>query len=245
MPGIVWIVIIVVVIIGLIILLRLGGGGGTSEEPSYEINDEAYRDYVYKVAKPDFKPYLLQLHSNIDAINALRQRSSKLLSQESYSAMREIYSKADAIEKKINDYWNSSRFEKDFYYYIGLHYTSHLLGDAIKQEQKIIKDSFVECKEVQRQWGEKIDTLKYRQQRTTGKQKAEISQEIRSCCETHKQISTLASKLGGTNTKYHERVTEQFKRTAERRDFIADNFGKRGRDWKDRMSSRTKRKKRR
>lgn len=59
------------------------------------------------------------------------------------------------------------------------------------------------------------EELKNRQQKVVGKHKAEIGQEIKSCCDAHKQISTLASQLGGTNTKYHERVTIQFKKTAE------------------------------
>ena len=53
--------------------------------------------------------------------------------------MVEVYNKADSIEQKIIDYWNSSQFNKDFSFYIGLHYASHLLGNAIKQEQQIIK----------------------------------------------------------------------------------------------------------
>lgn len=245
MPTIVWILIIVILIICLIVFFCRNDG--TEESTTidkgtgyrgYRLDDKGYRDFVYKEVKTDFKPYLQQILSNIDAINLIKEKNSKLLSQASYDAMNDIYNKANEIERRINDYWNSRQFDKDFYYYIGLHYASHLLGSAIKQEQQIIKNSFVECKRIQKQWGNKIEELKNRQQRVTGKHKADIGQEIKSCCDTHKQISTLASQLGGTNTKYHERVTIQFKKTAERRDFIASNFGKKGRDWKDRMHRR-------
>lgn len=69
----------------------------------------------------------------------------------------------------------------------------HANYNAIKQEQQVIKNTFVECKRKQIQWSEKIENLKYRQQRVSGKQKSEISQEIASCCKIHKQISVLAS----------------------------------------------------
>ena len=46
--------------------------------------------------------------------------------------MVEIYNKANEIEEKIKTYWNSHQFNKDFSFYIGLHYASHLLGIAIK-----------------------------------------------------------------------------------------------------------------
>ena len=112
------------------------------------------------------------------------------------------------------------------------------MGAAIKQEQIHIKDTFVECKGNQKQWGDKIENLKRKQQRASGKQKYEISQQIADCCKAHKQISILASKIGELNARYHERVTQQFMETARRRDFIAENFGRRGQQWKNRMKKR-------
>lgn len=174
----------------------------------------------------------------IDKINSLEQKNRSELNQASYNAMVEIYNKANELEKKIKEYWNSNQFNKDFSHYISLHYASHLLGNAIKQEQQIIKNSFVQCKNQQKAWGDKIENLKYRQERATGKQKSEISQEIANCCKAHKQISTLASQIGATNTKYNQRVSQQHMETAKRRDFIATNFGERGKRWKERMHQR-------
>ncbi len=240
MPTFVWVLIVIALIIGIIIFLSKENGEDQEIEDNnyHDIDDRQYREYVYNSIQDDFKPYLQRVLSDIDAINLLKEKNSKELNQAHYNAMVEIFNKANDIERKIKEYWNSNRFKKDFSYYIGLHYASHLLGDAIKQEQQIIKNSFVECKKVQKQWTDKIDNLKYKQERATGKQRSEISQEIKSCCETHKQISTLASQIGGTNTKYNQRVTQQHMETAKRRDFIASNFGERGRRWKERMHKR-------
>lgn len=232
-----WIfILLIIVIIGLIILFSCHKE--KDEDIGYGLDDNRYRQYVYRSVHNDFKPYLQQILDAIDKIRALEERNRTELNQATYNAMVEIYNKANEIEEKIKAFWSSSQFNKDFSFYIGLHYASHLLGNAIKQEQQIIKSSFVECKNQQKKWSNQIDNLKFRQQRANGKQKVEISQEIGECCKAHKRISILASQIGATNTLYNQRVSQQHVETAKRRDFIAANFGERGKKWKERMHQR-------
>ena len=232
-----WILILlIIVIIGLTILFFCHKE--KDEDIEYGLDDNRYRQYVYRSVHNDFKPYLQQILGAIDKIRALEEQNRTELNQATYNAMVEIYNKANEIEEKIKAFWSSSQFNKDFSFYIGLHYASHLLGNAIKQEQQIIKNSFVECKNQQKKWSDQIDNLKFRQQRANGKQKVEISQEIGECCKAHKRISILASQIGATNTLYNQRVSQQHMETAKRRDFIAANFGERGKKWKERMPQR-------
>ena len=81
----------------------------------------------------------------------------ELLVCDQFQISVEIYNRANEIEEKIKEYWNSNQFNKDFSYYIGLHYASHLLGNAIKQEQQIIKNSFVKCKNELKTWADQIE----------------------------------------------------------------------------------------
>lgn len=231
-----WILVLLIVFISFIILFfcRKEKNG----DIGYGLDDNRYRKYVCRSVDNDFKPYLQQILDAIDKIRALEEQNRTVLKQATHNDMGEIYKKANEIEEKIKAFWYSSKFNKDFSFYIGLHYASHLLGNAIKQEQQIIKNSFVECKNQQKKWSNQIDNLKFRQQRTHGKHKVEISQEIGECCKTHKRISILASQLGATNALYNQRVSQQHMVTAKRRDFIAANFGDRGRKWKDRMHQR-------
>lgn len=232
-----WIfILLIIVIIGLTILFFCHKE--KDEDIGYGLDDNRYRRYVYRSVHNDFKPYLQQILDAIDKIRALEEQNRTELNQATYNAMVEIYNKANEIEEKIKAFWNSSQFNKDFSFYIGLHYASHLLGNAIKQEQQIIKNSFVECKNQQKKWSNQIDNLKFRQQRANEKQKVEISQEIGECCKAHKRISILASQIGATNTLYNQRVSQQHMETAKRRDFIAANFGERGKKWKERMHQR-------
>lgn len=234
-----WGILIVGIIVVFVVLICLFlKNKQKNSDYQYGLDDNGYREYVYKTVQKDFRPYLQQILESIDTINSIRSRHNSELNHANYNAMVDIYNKANEIEKKIGEYWNSKQFNKDFSYYIGLHYASHLLGNAIKQEQQVIKNTFVECKRKQNQWSEKIVYLKYRQQRVSGKQKTEISQEIASCCKIHKQISVLASQIGATNTKYNQRVSQQHMETAKRRDYIAANFGDRGKSWKERMRKR-------
>lgn len=230
-------IIVIIIIVGLIIIFS--NHEEKDDDIGYNLDDNQYRQYVYSSVQKEFKPYLEQILEAIDEIRVIEKHNGTELNQAAYNAMVEVYNRANAIEQKIKDYWNSNQFYKDFSFYIGLHYASHLLGKAIKQEQQIIKNCFVECKNQQKKFGDQIDNLKYRQQRaSSGKQKAEISQEIGEYCKAHKRISILASQIGATNAQYHQRVSQQFMETAKRRDFIASNFGKRGKEWKARMHQR-------
>lgn len=152
--------------------------------------------------------------------------------------MVHILQSADAIERQIRDYWNSNRFNKDFMHYIGLHYASHLLAGAIKEEQQKIKDTFVSCKNRQEQWSKKIEAAQRQQERLHGEQRRKMSAEIGEMCKIHKQISTLKGQIGAINTQYNKRVTQQNIETAKRRDYIGTHFGERGKLWRDRIMSK-------
>lgn len=227
------ILVLIVIIIAVCVIRKIFNA------PANRISSDAqYRKYVYNQAPPSFKPQLRQLISMIDAINQQIQKQNIEIGQAQYNAMNSIYQRANQIEYQIREHWNSRKFNADFYYYIGLHYASHLLGNALKSEQQVIRNTFVECKKRQEYWGRKIDALKSQQNYNSYSQRARIGAEISDCCQTHKQISNLKSKIGQMNELFNQRVTQQNIETGRRRDFIATNFGKKGEDWKKRMQQR-------
>ena len=103
-------VVIIVVIIAIIILALVINGLKSSEpeEENYGLDDNQYREYVYKSVPKDFKPYLQQILNAVDEIKEMERRNSSELNQASYNAMVEIYNKANEIEEKIKEYWNSN-----------------------------------------------------------------------------------------------------------------------------------------
>lgn len=160
------------------------------------------------------------------------------IDQAQYNSMVKILQSADAIERQIQDYWHSNRFKKDFMYYIGLHYASHLLAGTIKAEQQRIKETFVACKNRQEQWSRKIEAAQRQQERMYGEQRRKMSAEIGEMCKIHKRISTLKGRIGAINTQYNNRVTQQNIETSRRRDYIGTHFGERGERWRARIMAK-------
>lgn len=201
-------------------------------------NDAVYRNGIYHKVNADFKPYIEKLYHSIDELYEKAKKYNGEINQAQYNSMVSILNSADAIECQIRSYWNSSKFNKDFMYYIGLHYASHLLAGAIKTEQKKIKEIFVSCKRKQDQWGQKIDAAQKQQERLHGEQRRKKAAEIGEMCKIHKSISILKSQIGAINTQYNNRVTQQNIETAKRRDYIGTHLGKRGEQWRAKIMAK-------
>lgn len=236
--------IIIAVILFVLVLVFLAWLGEHSEHTNsdrylYNLNnDAAYRKGVYRQVNTNFRPYIERLYKDIDELLKKARTFDNEINQAQYNSMVNILNKANDIEAQIKDYWNSSKFNKDFAYYIGLHYASHLLAGAIKAEQQKIKDIFVSCKKRQDLWSQKIDTAQRQQERSHGEQRRKLSAEIGEMCKVHKNISTLKGRIGAINTQYNNRVTQQNIETGKRRDYIGTHFGTRGKRWRDRIMAK-------
>lgn len=236
--------IIIAIILFVLVLVFLAWLGEHSEHTDFDRylynlnNDAAYRKGVYRQVNTNFRPYIERLYKDIDELLKKAKTFDDEINQAQYNSMVNILNKANNIEAQIKDYWNSSKFNKDFAYYIGLHYASHLLAGAIKAEQQKIKDIFVSCKKRQDIWSQKIDTAQRQQERSHGEQRRKLSAEIGEMCKVHKNISTLKGRIGAINTQYNNRVTQQNIETGKRRDYIGTHFGTRGKRWRDRIMAK-------
>lgn len=211
----------------------------TADKAFYNLDkDQVYRDSIYKQISPDFKPYIQQLFRSLDDLRQKVSKANSEISQSQYNAMRDVYETADILSKKINDYWNSNKFNKNFFYYISLHYASLLLANSLKNEQKNIKMAFLECKRRQGRLSYQIEAAKRRHEKSREKQRYHISKQIADMCKHHKSISIWKNHMGDLNSKYNQRVTKQNIITAQYRDYIACNFGARGLNWRNRCHQR-------
>lgn len=237
-----WIIIAIIFVVLVLMFLAWFGehsGRNDSDQYLYNLNnDSAYRKGVYRQVNTNFRPYIERLYKDIDELLEKARTFDNEINQAQYNSMVSILNKANDIETQIKNYWNSSKFNKDFAYYIGLHYASHLLAGAIKTEQQKIKNTFVSCKKRQDQWGKKIDTAQRQQERARGEQRRKLSAEIGEMCKVHKSISTLKGRIGAINTQYNNRVTQQNIETGKRRDYIGTHFGSRGKKWRDRIMAK-------
>lgn len=234
-----WIIIAIILIIFVLLFLAWLGGyseHNDSDQNLYNLNnDTTYRKGVYRQVNTNFRPYIERLYRDIDELLEKAKTFDNEINQAQYDSMVNILNKANDIEMLIRNYWNSGSFDKDFAHYIGLHYASHLLAEAIKTEQQKIRDIFISCKKRQELWGKKIDSAQRQQERTDGEQRRKLSAEIGDMCKVHKSISTLKGHIGAINTQYNNRVTQQNIETGKRRDYIGTHFGSRGKKWRDRI----------
>jgi hypothetical protein len=230
--------IVVGIIIIICLLIKLIDSKNVYYDSSKPTADADYRRYIFKNASPTSKSSIKRIFDEIDKINRINNQYEDKYNQAVDELIRNIYNKVDEVENQIRRCWNDSRFNKDFSFYIGLHYSSHLLGDALKSEQHKIKNAFVKCKKEMDNESRNIDELQRRQGSSSGKRKAEIGQQIANCCKIHKSYSNLSHQLGAINDECLKRCTSQNIKTAERRDYIATHFGERGRRWKKRLRLR-------
>jgi len=150
-----------IVIIGLIILLIIVASKKMKSGEFGEIrNDSRYRQKIYSNINPNFKIQFQKLINNIDEINKLINTFEINKSNIQISAIKSINAKIDETERAIQSYWISQNYKKDFAFYISLHYSSHLLGNAIYSEKQKIVSLFVILKEKQNQLSKQIDISK-------------------------------------------------------------------------------------
>ncbi len=231
--------VLLISIVIVVIINKTGKKNSADDKAFYNLdNDQVYRNGIYKQISLDFKPYIQELFHSLDDLRQKVSKANSEISQAQYDAMRDIYETAAILSKRINDYWNSNKFKKDFSYYIGLHYASHLLANSLKAEQQNIKAAFLECKRRQDRLGYQIEAAKRRQEKSQGEQRYRISKEIGDMCKHHKSISIWKSYIGSLNTKYNQQVTDQNIMTGKYRDYIAESFGTRGQNWRSRCHQR-------
>lgn len=231
------IIVIIIIIIVVILYLTFKSNDDKSDDDFSNIHDDTqYRKQIYNSIQQDFQPYLSKLFYDVDEINRLVNMYNNKIDQANINLIRSIYKKANEIETKINNYWYSKQFSKDFSYYIGLHYTSFLLANNIKLEQSKIVKTFVLLKDAQKSYKDKIDQLNYQYKNI--KNKGAIGVELSECCKIHKQISEMKNQIAEYNNKYKERLTVQNIKTGERRDYIGNNFGGRGKRWREKILSK-------
>ena len=196
------------------------------------LSSENYRKQIYDQTSTDFKPHLMGIFQTIDELSYKEEVYKNEIEKEIYSSFEDIIRKADYVEWRIKNYWNDAKYKKDFIFYIGLYYASHLLGIALREEQQKIKNIFVEYKNKQEKWDSVIAQAQAHRETLHGEERRKRSEDIERMYKIHKNISVVKNKIGEINTKFRERVTAQFIETGKRRDYIGIHCGERGARWR-------------
>ena len=199
-------------------------------------NNENYKVKLRQNLQPDFKEYFDRIEQWLSEMRNIIIRYGDKLTVENKDINAYIFDYAEKIESLIGECWSNAQIRKNFYNCIALHYASFSLADHIKMEQLKIKENLVTVLKYVEALHNRIEQLNVIIPQRKGKEKYAYQQEHSSLCAEHKRFSRLKNMIGATNKEYHSRLSEQNMRTEERRDYIINNFGERGKRWGERLS---------
>lgn len=211
--------------------------------------DEKYREALCTSANRDFKVVLRQLMEIEDGImentvqNVPQAGSANYdTTNEFYMAAKEIYNKCLQVEKTMREIWSNPKYTKDFYFFVGLHYTSRQLGNILSAEHRNLHQFLEACAQVQAGLQHKIGELR-------GKvgdieefeERRAMNAEIDEKTHTVSDLGSLKEKFSEIETIYFERMEKQSMETNRRADFIATHFKRLGPEWRSTMSIKPRR----
>lgn len=222
------ILVLVVIIVRLVVKLAYSpesdGGIQFSSGPRY-------RQKVYKTVPSNLRTDFDRLNDLLSELKRQIAHYDAVLSAQKEEAAAAFVKKASQAENIIAACWNRQQRMHDFYYCIALHYASFMLANQIKAEQLKIRDSFVAVKKKTDSYTSEIEKLNKAIPLAKGARRQEMMQRHSELCKQHKRLCGLKSRIGGMNTKYHEILDDQNRKTGVRRDYIIAHFGDRGKRW--------------
>ena len=222
------IVILVIILLIFIIIKRISGNKNnnyTSQNYYHEIknNLSTQEKYLFE-----------QQIQSIEKINKLIDQQSKQLKTVSIETEKEIKRQIQNAENQIENYWLSKN--TGFYYLIALHYQSFLLADAIKKDSLFLQNIYNNINTQISNINSKIKPIQAKIDSNQASSADYIT--IKQFHIVRKDLFSKRDLLNALISEKESLVTEQNKRTARRRDYIKNNFGKKGRDWEYRMKLR-------
>ncbi len=232
-----WIVGIVVAI--LIISYWIFSGTKKNTRENYDIHSESYYASVKKQLSSIEQQQLQTQIEAIQSINRMVAAKNRELKYINQRAEHEIRQKIIAANKQIEQRWNSSS-KSNFYYCLSVHYQSFTLADAVKMDsnmlQAVIKDSLAPnirvLSEQITQLQNKIDA------------RLAVSADyakIKQLREIRKDYLAKRDYLNSLIEPKESFVKHQNAETSQMKNYIRTHFGRRGREWADRIERKHKR----
>lgn len=208
----------------------------------HNLHSQEYRVEIYNNTPPEYQESIRYLYNRLEQLDEIIDRSSKALNAQSAQAVNDVLKRASDAERKINEYWELNKRKADFYYYIGLHYTSFTLADKLTEELKmLIKVKGMLTKAINDTQSE-IDSLKKKIENF------KFAQNIVQTKRAHQELCRKCDALRKTRKTCEIQINDVKKRrddqnniTRQRRDYIGTHFGKKGRQWRGRIIAKNKR----
>lgn len=203
---------------------------------AHNLHSKEYKAEIYNNTSAEYQENIRYLYNRLEQLDEIIDRNSKSLNAQSTQAVNDILKATSDAERKISEYWEFNKKKADFYYYIGLHYTSFILADKLTEEldnlKKIKKVLTGAINSTQSQ----IDLLKKKIDNPKLVQNiAHIKREHQELCKKCDTLRKTRKKCEGQIDDVKNRRDKQNDITWQRREYIGAHFGKKGRQWRNRI----------
>lgn len=203
------------------------------------MRSKEYKTEIYNNTPSEYQQSIQYLYNRLEQLDKIINENNKNLNIQSTRATDEIIKRAADAERKINEYWESSKRKADFYYYIGLHYASFTLADKLTKELQSLRKIEGILTNTINDTQSRIDALKNKI--NNAKSVADIVQAKRN----HQELCKKCDAFRKTRKMCKGRIIDIQKHrdkqnniTRKRRDYIGTHFRNKGKQWRKRIMSK-------
>ncbi|MDD3362678.1 MAG: hypothetical protein PHW34_13500 [Hespellia sp.] len=233
--------IIIVIFIILRIIYHKQNNLQKNNDGYYHIRSKEYSTEIYNNTPVEHQQSIRKLYGCLEQLDDMIGENNRALNVQVTQSAEMILRKAADAEREITEYWQINKKKADFYYYIGLHYTSFTLADKLTVELVGLKKINVLLSDTIDRIQSQIDGLKKEMDN------ANEAKNIRKIKREHQELCKKCDAL----RKTRKLCTNQMKVcrvqrdsqniiTADRREYIGKHFGAKGRQWRSRIMEKHK-----
>ena len=240
-------IIILGIVLGVVVLLKIVASHNSKSQAntyiSSNIHSKEYRHDIYNNTSTQHQESIRYLYDRLDVLERVLSQNNARLNTQATHIAAEVLEKAQNAEKDIKYHWTRNKTNADFYFYIGLHYTSFTLADKLTEELNALREYSKILTNLIDSTQNQIDPLKkiivYQPTRSDiGRIKSEHRELCKKCDALRKTREVCNNQISLTKT----RRDTQNEITRQRRDYIGTHFGSKGRTWHAKIISKHKRK---
>lgn len=233
-------IILIIIIIALTYFFKSRKSTGNNNPPT-NIRSREYRTNIYNNTPAQYQNNIRYLYDKLDTLDAVINKNTSQLNNQATQIAQEVLTKANNAEQDIANYWARKKQKADFYFYIGLHYTSFTLADKLTKELDALKSYVALLTEMINTTQKRIDVLKVNIDKGNSYNIASLKREHSELCKKCDALRKTRNVCISQRDIVRKRRDEQNIITGRRRDYIGTHFGSKGRQWRASIMSKHRR----
>lgn len=229
-------IIAALVVLILILVIKLLSGkhkNALNEVGPTNIHSKEYRRNIYDNTSSQYRDNIRHLYERLDTLDSVLRRNNNSLNAQAAQIAYEVLEKANSAEQEIKNHWERNKQKSDFYFYIGLHYTSFTLADRLTEELDALRAYIKMLTELIDSTQSQINVLKAKIDQGNNRYDiGTVKSEHRELCKKCDALRKTRDVCKRQRDLVKQRRDAQNIITGNRRDYIGEHFGAKGRKWR-------------